>query len=271
MERRPAGRPAAQAPDDLLTPDVSLVPARRLLPARAAGIGTAPRADAPTEQPPAPRRNRLAAAAALTLAAVAAGAAAGYVSGRAGDDSAGSAPAAPAVATGMTPEAGGIDVAAVVASVEPSTVSISTHVVQQQGPFQVEGEGAGTGIVIDEEGHILTNAHVVEGATEVSVAVNGEERSATVVGGDSARDIAVVQLDDPTGIVPADARHDRRRGGRRPGGRDRQRARPRGRPDRDPGDRLGARPLDRHPLQQADQPDPDRCRDQLRQLRRARW
>jgi putative serine protease PepD len=158
----------------------------------------------PEELPQAPRRNRLAAAAALTLAAVAAGASAGYVAGRAGDDSTGAAPSAPAVATGLTPSAGGIDVAAVVAAVEPSTVSISTHVVQQQGPFQVEGEGAGTGIVIDKAGHILTNAHVVDGATEVSVAVNGEERSATVVGGDSARDIAVLRLDDPSGVVPAD-------------------------------------------------------------------
>jgi putative serine protease PepD len=158
----------------------------------------------PEERPQAPRRNRLAAAAALTLAAVAAGASAGYVAGRAGDDSTGAAPSAPAVATGLTPSAGGIDVAAVVAAVEPSTVSISTHVVQQQGPFQVEGEGAGTGIVIDKAGHILTNAHVVDGATEVSVAVNGEERSATVVGGDSARDIAVLRLDDPSGVVPAD-------------------------------------------------------------------
>ena len=154
----------------------------------------------------------------------------------------------------MTPSTGGIDVAAVVAAVEPSTVSISTHVVQQQGPFQVEGEGAGTGIVIDAEGHILTNAHVVEGATEVSVAVNGEERSATVVGADPARDVAVVQLDDPSGVVPADlgSTADVAVGdqvvaiGNAP--------RPRGRPDRHPGHRLGARPLDRHPIEPADQP-----------------
>ena len=158
----------------------------------------------PEEHPQAPRRNRLVAAAALTLAAVTAGAASGYVAGRAGDESTAAAPSTPAVETRISPSTGGIDVAAVVASVEPSTVSISTQVVQQQGPFQVEGEGAGTGIVIDEAGHILTNAHVVEGATEVSVAVNGEERSATVVGGDSARDIAVLQLDDPSGVVPAD-------------------------------------------------------------------
>jgi S1-C subfamily serine protease len=157
----------------------------------------------PEERPPAPRRNRLVAAAALTLAAATAGAATGYVAGQAGDDTSGAAPSTPAVATGMSPSTGGIDVAAVVAAVEPSTVSISTHVVQQQGPFQVEGEGAGTGIVIDKEGHILTNAHVVDGATEVSVAVNGEERSAEVVGGDVSRDVAVLRLDDPSGVVPA--------------------------------------------------------------------
>jgi S1-C subfamily serine protease len=157
---------------------------------------------APEERGRAPRRHRLAAAAALTLAAVAAGAAGGYVAGRTDDDST-AAPTTPAVETGMTPNSDTIDVAAVIAAVEPSTVSISTHVIQQQGPFQVEGEGAGTGIVIDELGHILTNAHVVDGATDVTVTVNGEERSAEVVGGDRDRDIAVVELDDSTGVVPA--------------------------------------------------------------------
>jgi putative serine protease PepD len=158
---------------------------------------------APEEHSRAPRRNRLVAAAALTVAAVAAGAASGFVAGRAGDDSPTATTPTPAVETRMTPDPAGIDVAGVVAAVEPSTVSISTHVVQQQGPFQVEGEGAGTGIVVDEEGHILTNAHVVEGATEVSVAVNGEERSAEVVGGDVSSDVAVLRLDDPSGVVPA--------------------------------------------------------------------
>jgi putative serine protease PepD len=157
---------------------------------------------APEERDRAPRHHRLAAAAALTLAAVAAGAAGGYVAGRTDEDPT-AAPTTPAVETGMSPASGAIDVAAVVAAVEPSTVSIATHVVQQQGPFQVEGEAAGTGIVIDKLGHILTNAHVVDGATDVTVTVNGEERSAEVVGGVRDRDVAVVQLDDPTGVVPA--------------------------------------------------------------------
>jgi len=157
----------------------------------------------PEERPPSSRRNRLAAAAALTLAAVAAGAGAGYVAGRAGEEGAAPAASTQAVEAAMPGASAPIDVAQVVAAVEPSTVSISTHVVQQQGPFQVEGEGAGTGIIIDKDGHILTNAHVVNGATDVSVAVNGEERSATVVGADPARDIAVIQLDDATGVKPA--------------------------------------------------------------------
>jgi putative serine protease PepD len=157
----------------------------------------------PEERPPSSRRNRLAAAAALTLAAVAAGAGAGFVAGRAGEESAAPPASTQAVEAAMPNASTLIDVARVVAAVEPSTVSISTHVVQQQGPFRVEGEGAGTGIIIDKDGHILTNAHVVNGATEVSVAVNGEERSATVVGADPARDIAVIQLDDATGVKPA--------------------------------------------------------------------
>ena len=37
----------------------------------------------------------------------------------------------------------------------------------------------------------------------MTVTVNGEDRSATVLGGDSGNDIAVLQLDDPTGVVPA--------------------------------------------------------------------
>jgi S1-C subfamily serine protease len=157
----------------------------------------------PEERPHAPRRNRLAAAAALTLAAVAAGAGGGYLAGRTNDDSAAAPTSTQAVEANMPRPAGAINVAAVVASVEPSTVSITTHIVQQQGPFQVEGEAAGTGIVIDSEGHILTNAHVVADATEVKVAVNGEERSATVVGADRSHDVAVLELDDPSGVHPA--------------------------------------------------------------------
>jgi len=150
------------------------------------------------------------------LVAVAAGAGGlgGYVAGAMASDPSPPPTTAAADAQAGTPDAqagpvdyrptpGLIDIAGVVSKVEPSTVAIRTTVVQQQGPFQAEGEGAGTGIILDAEGHILTNAHVVAGTTSVTVSIDGEARSATVLGGDSGQDVAVLRLDDPSGIVPA--------------------------------------------------------------------
>jgi len=151
------------------------------------------------------RRRRLVAATGFALVAVTAGAAGGYVAGQAasGELPAAQAPTPAAVPTVAGPSAGRIDVKAVITAVEPSVVSISTQVVQRQGPFQVEGEGAGSGIVLDTDGHILTNAHVVVGASEVTVTVDGEVRAASVVGADTGDDIAVLRLDDASGITPA--------------------------------------------------------------------
>lgn len=148
------------------------------------------------------------AAGALVTACIAAGGLAGYAAGARVTETAGAAAdVAPAAADpGAVVDVGGqppIDVAAVVSKVQPSTVAITSTVVQQQGPFQVEGEGAGTGIILDAEGHILTNAHVVAGASSVTVSIDGEARNADVLGGDSAQDVAVLRLDDPSGIVPA--------------------------------------------------------------------
>jgi serine protease Do len=140
------------------------------------------------------------AVAGLGLVAATAGGLGGYVASHAAQGG-GSTPVE-AVPTALVTSSS-IDVKAVVAAAEPSVVAISSHIVQQRGPFQVQGEGAGTGVVIDADGHILTNAHVVEGASEVTVTVNGEERAATVVGTSTESDIAVLRLDDPSGITPA--------------------------------------------------------------------
>ena len=139
----------------------------------------------------------------MTLVAAVAGGASGFIAGRSTDDPPAATSAADAVPTAMATTSGLIDVAGVVDRVEPSVVSITTSIVRRQGPFQAVGEGAGTGVVLDTDGHILTNAHVVAGAESVTVTVNGEDRSATVLGGDSGHDIAVLQLDDPSGVVPA--------------------------------------------------------------------
>ncbi|WP_185973040.1 S1C family serine protease [Aeromicrobium piscarium] len=66
-------------------------------------------------------------------------------------------------------------------------------------------EAAGTGIVLTSDGEILTNHHVVEGATSIQVQVvtTGETYSAEVVGYDATHDVAVLQLQDASGLTTA--------------------------------------------------------------------
>jgi S1-C subfamily serine protease len=81
---------------------------------------------------------------------------------------------------------------------------------QEVSPFEPFGqpEGGGTatgsGFVIDEEGHLLTNNHVVEGATKITVTLGSEDESypAKVVGTDPATDVALLKVD-----VPSDKLH----------------------------------------------------------------
>ncbi len=98
-----------------------------------------------------------------------------------------------------------LSVADVVAAVQGSVVSIDTTIQQRQGPFTQTGTAAGTGVVYDDQGHIVTNAHVVADATSVTVTLAGETtaRKATVVATDTEHDIAVLKVDDTTGLVPA--------------------------------------------------------------------
>ena len=65
--------------------------------------------------------------------------------------------------------------------------------------------GAGTGIVLTSNGEILTNNHVIDGATKITVTDLGDHRSysGTVVGYDSTHDIAVVQLKGASGLQTA--------------------------------------------------------------------
>ena len=79
------------------------------------------------------------------------------------------------------------------------------QITERRGPFTSTGEAAGTGIVLSTDGEVLTNAHVVEGATSISVTVPGDStaRSATVVGTDTANDIALLRLTDTSGLVAA--------------------------------------------------------------------
>lgn len=74
--------------------------------------------------------------------------------------------------------------------VSASVVSIQTKV--------KDGIGAGSGAVIDDKGHIVTNNHVVDGAQQISVTLsNGQMYSAKVVGTDTTADLAVIILENP--------------------------------------------------------------------------
>ena len=73
------------------------------------------------------------------------------------------------------------------------------RVPEQDAPFDVPEPGAsGTGFVIDGDGHIVTNEHVVSDAERVTVRfADGEEAGARVVGTDPSTDVALLRLDDP--------------------------------------------------------------------------
>ncbi|HEX8177533.1 MAG TPA: trypsin-like peptidase domain-containing protein [Pyrinomonadaceae bacterium] len=61
-----------------------------------------------------------------------------------------------------------------------------------------EGEGSGSGAVIDAQGHIVTNYHVVEGAQKLTVSFGGDKTyPARVIGGDPDTDLAIIKVDAP--------------------------------------------------------------------------
>ena len=70
-------------------------------------------------------------------------------------------------------------------------------------PQQQSSEATGSGFLIDNQGHILTNAHVVEGAKSVTVQLgNGSEQNAQVVGTDPSSDVALLKVDNTEGASP---------------------------------------------------------------------
>jgi S1-C subfamily serine protease len=87
-----------------------------------------------------------------------------------------------------------------------SVVNINTKATVAAGFFLVEvpSEGAGSGIVLDGQGHVLTNYHVVEGAREIQVMLHdGSSHAARVVGIDPATDVAVIRIDAPAESLQA--------------------------------------------------------------------
>jgi putative serine protease PepD len=103
----------------------------------------------------------------------------------------------PSQVTGSTDRPTG-SVAQIAATALPSVVTIRVK--------DVEGEGTGSGFVIDGSGHILTNNHVVSSvgtSGEITIQFSdGSQQPATVVGRDVSYDLAVVKVSDAIGLQP---------------------------------------------------------------------
>jgi S1-C subfamily serine protease len=138
--------------------------------------------------PPPPRRpkRRLLAGAAATV--IAFGAGAGVAAWAAG------VPGTSITGALSSPQ---LSTSAIVQKIDPAVVDIVSTL--------SNGEAAGTGIVLTSSGEILTNNHVIDGATSISVTDvgNGQTYQASVTGYDASHDIAVLKLKDASGLTTA--------------------------------------------------------------------
>lgn len=96
--------------------------------------------------------------------------------------------------------AGILDVSAVAKAVDPGVVDIVSTLGYQ------DGEAAGTGMVITSSGEVVTNNHVIDGATSIMVNVAGTPRiyKAKVLGTDITKDIALLQMEGASGLKTVD-------------------------------------------------------------------
>lgn len=98
---------------------------------------------------------------------------------------------------------GSLTVSQAFEKVKPAVVTISTKTISKGNIFEgnSESEGMGSGFIINEDGYVLTNYHVVKGATELSVLLSdGKEVSAKVVNYDEGMDLAMIKLADGTKV-----------------------------------------------------------------------
>ena len=96
-------------------------------------------------------------------------------------------------------------IVAVAARVSPAVVTITSEIgANQYDPFSIPSSGVGSGFVFDSDGWILTNDHVIEGASTLSVSFkNGKSLKARVVAADRNADLAVLKV-EATGLATVD-------------------------------------------------------------------
>ncbi|MER5753144.1 trypsin-like peptidase domain-containing protein [Streptomyces sp. NPDC002088] len=149
----------------------------------------------PAEPAPKKKRTRgtvaLLAAVAIIAAAVGGGTAYG-IQELTGKDSVTSS----STSTSVVPSAKKGTVAGVAAAVSPSIVEINATL--------SNGSSTGSGVIITSDGEIITNNHVISGASSIKVSTSdGKEYTAKVVGTDSKKDLALIKLENASGLTVA--------------------------------------------------------------------
>ncbi len=111
-------------------------------------------------------------------------------------------PVSPAPRGSLTPDEA--VVISVVKAVRPSVVNINTES-QVQTMFGVfPAQGAGSGVIVRSNGYIVTNNHVVQGATTIKVTLaDGKELTGKIVGTDPFADLAVIKVESPVPLPAA--------------------------------------------------------------------
>ena len=143
-----------------------------------------------TAPPPPPHRNHKRGLVITGAVALAAGAAAGGLIGGLHPTSVGT-----ATATSKTM----LSASQIASRVDPGLVDVVSTLGDEQAT------AAGTGIVLTSNGEVLTNNHVIDGATSIKVTDvgNGRTYTAKVVGYDASQDVAVIQLQNASGLTVA--------------------------------------------------------------------
>ena len=102
-------------------------------------------------------------------------------------------------ADGLTP----MSLAEINAAYADSCVCVSVQATVRQGYYQYQTSGAGSGFIISEDGYIVTNYHVIDGASSIKVTLNnGKSYDARLIGGEELNDVAVLKIDGIAGLKP---------------------------------------------------------------------
>ncbi|HEX7354184.1 MAG TPA: trypsin-like peptidase domain-containing protein [Mycobacteriales bacterium] len=124
----------------------------------------------------------------------------------------------PAASTTLVPAAAGVaSVQSALAKAEKSVVIINDTMTSTSsngrggfggfggfGNQSYQSSAAGTGIIISADGNVVTNAHVVNGASNIQVTLpDGSKKSASIVGMNTAKDLAVIKIAGVSGLTPA--------------------------------------------------------------------